>query len=663
MNFGIEDLSLREQQNVVNLGVGCLTTGLFYTYFQYDGTQHISTLFCLSVAVVCSLVSWCFIVYTVWKFTEVKDFYLQDSFVSEDEVRQSLVAQRENRARRAQVLESQLERIEEDNQGEAEESDHGDGEASENGTGRGTGYTGSEAARDEIEVDVDRVEDENGRIDVENDDLPLLVEDSVDSEIDEISIGGTSDDSWATDLGERDMESRPLLGIDSEVDEEMESMQSFDEIVANLNNRSVEELQSLMDADLEQLGPPISLSDTNTARDNRSIINRPLRNSNPTNSTQTRAQSTGRRPLVRRPLVNSRLLHAEVAIRNGYHVDITTDGEMNTTELNALTDIALMRLLNVWMGSTETQSRTNVHGVTQNSPSLFDHFIAGGREFVEILMSYSVDIPYAGPYILTSYLFILNAIERTLSSFRSDVEADDSESEDESVCSEETIVSDGESSEIEHIDSGTDIEIKVVFLDDRREVLKVHPDSRLKNLKSRLVSDKNLNLRYVQNGKVLDDSLSYKQLGICDENNSRVLHCIKSKKPENKKNPVKKIKKTPQQASDLNNNFPENSGSQPQSSSINKVTAKINTFKNWAATQLPVIKQKMVIGLHQTLYLFQKYRENILVGLIILWTLHMFHIYAYASSYVILTFDSNEPLSMLLNAITILSVTILHTMV
>ena len=134
--------------------------------------------------------------------------------------------------------------------------------------------------------------------------------------------------------------------------------------------------------------------------------------------------------------------------------------------------------------------------------------------------------------------------------------------------------------------------------------------SRLKNLKSRLVSDKNLNLRYVQNGKVLDDSLSYKQLGICDENNSRVLHCIKSKKPENKKNPVKKIKKTPQQASDLNNNFPENSGSQPQSSSIDKVTAKINTFKNWAATQLPVIKQKMVIGLHQTLYLFQKYREN-----------------------------------------------------
>jgi len=321
-----------------------------------------------------------------------------------------------------------------------------------------------------------------------------------------------------------------------------------------------------------------------------------------------------------------------------------------------------MRLLNVWMGSNETQSRTSV-GVV-NSPSLLDHFIAGGREFIEILMSYSVDIPYAGPYILTSYLFILNSIERTLNGFRRVVETEDLESEDESVCSEETIVSDEESSEIEHVHSEIDIEIKVVFLDDRREVLKVHPDSRLKSLKSRLVSDKNVNLRYVQNGKVLDDSLSYKQLGICDENNSKVLHCIKSKKPENKKKPVRKIKKTPQQTTDLNNNLePENSASQPQSSSIIKITAQMNTFKNWMTTQLPVIKQKMMIGLHQTHYLLKKYRENILVGLIILWTLHMFHIYAYANSFVILTFDSNEPLSMLLNAITILSVTILHTMV
>jgi len=207
------------------------------------------------------------------------------------------------------------------------------------------------------------------------------------------------------------------------------------------------------------------------------------------------------------------------------------------------------------------------------------------------------------------------------------------------------------------------LEIKIVFLDDRREVLKVHPDSRLKSLKPRLVTDKNVNLRYVQNGKVLDDSLSYKQLGICDENNSKVLHCIKSKKPENKKKPLKKVKNISKQTTDANNNLqPENSGSQPQSSSLNKITAQINTFKNWMRIRLPVIKQKMTIALHQTLYLFEKYRENILVGLIILWTLHMFHIYAYANSYVILTFDSNEPLSMLLNAITILSVTILHTM-
>jgi len=619
----------------------------------------------------------------------VKDFYLQDSFVSEDEVRQSLVTQREARARRVQELEAlqgQLERIEEDDQGEEAEaseagvSEHGDdGEVSENGTGRGTGYTGSVADRDEleaeIEAEVDEIEvgiDFGIEAEVENDDLPELVEDSVDSEIeslDEISIGGTSDDSWATDIGERDMESIPLLDIEDEVDEEMENMQSFDEIVANLNNRSVEELQSLMDADLEQLGPPISLREP--VRNNRSIINRPLRNINPTHPTQNTTRNptqnllqnrrTRRRtPLVRRPFQNSRLLHAEVAIRNGYHVDITTDGEMDNSELNALTDIALMRLLNVWMGSNETQSRTSV-GVV-NSPSLLDHFIAGGREFIEILMSYSVDIPYAGPYILTCYLWILNAIERTLNSFRS-AEVEELESEDESVCSEETIVSEDEFSVVEHIDSEIDIEIKIVFLDDRREVLKVHPDSRLKSLKPRLVTDKNVNLRYVQNGKVLDDSLSYKQLGICDENNSKVLHCIKSKKPENKKKPLKKVKKISKQTTDSNNNLqPENSGSQPQSSSINKITAQINTLKNWMRIRLPVIKQKMTIALHQTLYLFEKYRENILVGLIILWTLHMFHIYAYANSYVILTFDSNEPLSMLLNAITILSVTILHTM-
>ena len=77
MNIGEElhALNVREQQNVVSLGVGCLAGGIFYSYLQYDGSQSFSTLFCLSVAVICSLISWCFIVYTVWKFTEVKDFY------------------------------------------------------------------------------------------------------------------------------------------------------------------------------------------------------------------------------------------------------------------------------------------------------------------------------------------------------------------------------------------------------------------------------------------------------------------------------------------------------------------------------------------------------------------------------------------------------------
>merc|ERR1712178_499408 len=90
MNHYMDDLSVREQQKVVNLGVGCVTTGLFYSYLQYDGNQSVLTLFCLSVAVIFSLVGWCFIVYTVWKFTEVKDVYYEDGFVSEEEVRNSL---------------------------------------------------------------------------------------------------------------------------------------------------------------------------------------------------------------------------------------------------------------------------------------------------------------------------------------------------------------------------------------------------------------------------------------------------------------------------------------------------------------------------------------------------------------------------------------------
>merc|ERR1712178_180804 len=138
-----------------------------------------------------------------------------------------------------------------------------------------------------------------------------------------------------------------------------------------------------------------------------------------------------------------------------------------------------------------------------------DHFISGLREFIEILMAYSIDIPYIGHHILTAYLFILNSIERILSSFRSDEESENSdEYENSSICSEETLVSEENGGTLDFSESEDDIEIKVVFLDDRRETLKVHPDSRLKSIKNRLISESSVNLRYVQNGKVLDDSLS-----------------------------------------------------------------------------------------------------------------------------------------------------------
>ena len=232
-------------------------------------------------------------------------------------------------------------------------------------------------------------------------------------------------------------------------------------------------------AEITQLGPPIQLRNTNPINPN--LVNRILTdNENPRNQSNPSQQNRRNNGVRRHSMlpINTRLLHAEVAIRNGYHVDITTDQEMEPTELNALTDIALMRFINAWIGNSEvqtTQNPNNDNRLVDSSPTLLDHFLAGCREFIEILMAYSVDIPYVGPHILTAYLFILNSIERTLNSFRSADENSELSSDDDtiSVCSEETLVS--ETQNFEYQESDEDIEIKIVFLDDRREILKVYP--------------------------------------------------------------------------------------------------------------------------------------------------------------------------------------------
>merc|ERR1712178_4491 len=124
------------------------------------------------------------------------------------------------------------------------------------------------------------------------------------------------------------------------------------------------------------------------------------------------------------------------------------------------------RFISAWIGSTEGNNQNMRLFDNSNSPSLLDHFISGLREFIEILMAYSIDIPYIGHHILTAYLFILNSTERILSSFRSDEESENSdEYENSSICSEETLVLEENGGTLDFSESEDDIEIKVVFLD------------------------------------------------------------------------------------------------------------------------------------------------------------------------------------------------------
>ena len=95
---------------------------------------------------------------------------------------------------------------------------------------------------------------------------------------------------------------------------------------------------------------------------------------------------------------------------------------------------------------------------------LLDHFLAGCREFIEILMAYSVDIPVIGPYILTGYLFILNSIESGLNSFRSgeDEDEDDEDDEDSDEVFETEDTESQTDSVTEFIPSPEDIEVQYV---------------------------------------------------------------------------------------------------------------------------------------------------------------------------------------------------------
>ena len=54
-----------------------------------------------------------------------------------------------------------------------------------------------------------------------------------------------------------------------------------------------------------------------------------------------------------------------IGTTHGYHVAITTDDEMDQDELNALTDIALLRFINSWIGNANlvNQNTTNTESM------------------------------------------------------------------------------------------------------------------------------------------------------------------------------------------------------------------------------------------------------------------------------------------------------------
>ena len=81
-------------------------------------------------------------------------------------------------------------------------------------------------------------------------------------------------------------------------------------------------------------------------------------------------------------------LHVEVAIRDHYNVDIRANGDIGQTELDALTDMALIRVLNNWSGNAAM--RPNAQSSNESIfTGLMEAFLLGVRETVEIIMAYA----------------------------------------------------------------------------------------------------------------------------------------------------------------------------------------------------------------------------------------------------------------------------------
>lgn len=698
-----EDFTETEKVKTGVLACSCVVLGFAYGYVQYDSNVNVTTMLCIIFAVIFSLLGWCFLVYTAWKFTEVKDVYGPPTAFVADSLLEGLRRQRRHQQRRANPTPRPPTR---------RPPRHRDTTS--------TGPTTPAAALQVPPTDLSRIpsteirpasRDELARLDLPREATPRpdtprpgtqynsLYAAELENDVLNVAVhisdhNSSDEEDIATDQGERDSTVRDeILAALDELDQD-----ALDSHASQTNTNRTEtdtDVFDLMDGRVE-LGPPVTVSNRDGIRLDR----------------------------ARRPHITG--LHVEVAIRDHYNVDIRANGDIGQTELDALTDMALIRVLNNWSGNAAIRPNA-IHNDDTIFAGLLEAFLLGARETIEIIMAYAMDLPHIGPHILQFYLWFLTHIENFLAVMRNergawsnrptrpqtpdtvmDSTTRDQTTQTASDTSQQPAVRtdvDAAATEPEieeFVPSDNDILLKIMFMDDTIEELMVHPDSRISTLTHRLPAGRLYNLRYIHNGKILPSTQTFTEAGFCAPASSRVIHCIKSSKGPKKSSAVPATSSSSQSSSatriqrDMNNN--DATTSEPRSS--NAQAASSNT----SGEEVPVIMETQPVlpglmlgggALARFLTSFNDVRQlrirtrnraveffrgfwwasrnvarmmrnnlhAIGVTCTILWSLNMLYIYAYASSYIILSFDSEMPLSMLLTSVSLLSVAVLHLFV
>lgn len=318
----------------------------------------------------------------------------------------------------------------------------------------------------------------------------------------------------------------------------------------------------------------------------------------------------------------SNFFQAEVTVQGHFSLDIATSEAASPHDIDILADIAILRLVN---SIVDLNQETGV-GQALGS-GIFD--------VLEVLVSAAIDIPYIGPIIFDVYWSFLNSLNTERD--REERAADGENNRD----SEDVEADENEKEVIEqYVPTHDDIMLRIRFLDESSLDVLANPSQKLKVVKTLIEKEDFRDWKFVQHGKLLEDDKTLEELGLV-QSTTKVIHCFKQ---------TNKVQKSPTKVP-------------TPSIFINRPYSRYENFVQSSRRTYEKVKKSLKYICFVQLTFLHRYRVLIAKTFAQSWACCIIYFYYSGQINNFIRFADNTPFSTLLSAISVFSLTVLHTFI